>query len=70
MSEAGGDAMTNAEENARDQLEDIAARHMLDGVERGEAERMTRLQLRELRQRDRHRPRGPDGMILLGETER
>jgi len=27
-------------------------------------------QLRELRQRDRHRPRGPDGMILLGETER
>ena len=34
--------MTNAEENERDQFEDIAARHMLDGVERGEAERMAR----------------------------
>lgn len=89
--------MTNDEENERDEFEDIAARHMHDGVERGEAERLALLeltvhpdfvdvvqrvaaegmafeQLRELRQRDRGPdgkiPRGPDGMILLGEVPR
>jgi hypothetical protein len=37
--------MTNAEENARDRFEDLASRHMLDGVERAEAERMAHRQL-------------------------